>query len=772
MFEREDWMLFRSLDSLGQKAGVGRDRIAGVVVKELVDNALDVAGRATLTNTPLPAGGLFTIRDEGPGIPGDDAAIAHLFSIRRGLLSTKLLRLPTRGALGNGLRVVMGAVAASGGGISVATRGRRLTLAVASDGATTVREREDWAGAGTEVTVRLGPDLVRDAKAAEQALILGQNAIALASVEGATRYEGKSNPRWYSRHAFFELCQGWTGTLADLCVHLAVKPTAVRSLREAHLVTRSFDQETAARVLHVLCEHASKVTPKVLGASGPGFRIDGRPTFYAKKAGVYPHGLTQAEVPFVVEVWAARRPAGEEQSGIRWFSNRTPTAAQGRVGRGERGKAYLSGCGLNHYVDGMPKKDTPVFLFVSVTSPWIPITTDGKEPNFEPIQGEIAAAIRAAVRPLKRPTGGVTKSQHIEAVLDEAVARASDRGAHRYSLRQLYYAVRGLLEGRAEMPDYGYFSAIVAQVEASRKADLPGIYRDARGVLYHPHTGEQIPLGTLGVEAYKRRAYGFHKVLYVEKGGFLPLLLDAKWPERHDCAILTSQGFASRAARDVIDLLGDGDEPLQFFCVHDADGPGTLIYETLREATVARRARTVEIHNLGLDPWEAETMGLQPETFERKRGRVPVAEYVRRARLNGHAPPKGGTYSWEEWLQTRRFELNAMTSGSFLRWLDRKIAPFERQGAKLVPPRPVLDGAYEAAMRAEVRRRLVDDLVRAHGVDRRVEEILAEGAGLKPGIDRIVQVHLEDLPAESWEQAVASTARYDAGRYLPEGGTP
>lgn len=41
MFDREDWMLFRSIDSLGQKAGVGRDRIAAVVVKELVDNALD-----------------------------------------------------------------------------------------------------------------------------------------------------------------------------------------------------------------------------------------------------------------------------------------------------------------------------------------------------------------------------------------------------------------------------------------------------------------------------------------------------------------------------------------------------------------------------------------------------------------------------------------------------------------------------------------------------------------------------------------------------------
>ena len=62
-------------------------------------------------------------------------------------------------------------------------------------------------------------------------------------------------------------------------------------------------------------------------------------------------------------------------------------------------------------------------------------------------------------------------------------------------------------------------------------------------------------------------------------------MIGAKWPERHDCALLTSKGYASRAARDVLDLLGDTDEPLTFYCLHDADGPGTMIYQTLQEGT-------------------------------------------------------------------------------------------------------------------------------------------------------------------------------------------
>ena len=41
MFTREDWTLFRSLQTLGQKAGVPRNRLARLVFKELADNALD-----------------------------------------------------------------------------------------------------------------------------------------------------------------------------------------------------------------------------------------------------------------------------------------------------------------------------------------------------------------------------------------------------------------------------------------------------------------------------------------------------------------------------------------------------------------------------------------------------------------------------------------------------------------------------------------------------------------------------------------------------------
>jgi hypothetical protein len=96
-FERADWTSFRTVEGLQQKAGVSADRLIRLVLKELADNGLDIG--ASVNVGPLPSGGYF-IENDGDGIAGTPEEIARLFSIARPLVSTKLLRLPTRGALG------------------------------------------------------------------------------------------------------------------------------------------------------------------------------------------------------------------------------------------------------------------------------------------------------------------------------------------------------------------------------------------------------------------------------------------------------------------------------------------------------------------------------------------------------------------------------------------------------------------------------------------------------------------------------------------------
>ena len=140
MAEREDWALFRSVEGLQQKAGVPQGRLRRLVMKEVADNALDAGARMTWGFVP-DSEDLHFIEDNGPGLDGTPEEIASLFSIRRPMRSSKLLRLPQRGALGNGLRVVAGAVLASEGSLAVITRNRRIELCPKADGSTAVVER-------------------------------------------------------------------------------------------------------------------------------------------------------------------------------------------------------------------------------------------------------------------------------------------------------------------------------------------------------------------------------------------------------------------------------------------------------------------------------------------------------------------------------------------------------------------------------------------------------------------------------------------------------
>src|SRR5262245_54820539 len=114
-----------------------------------------------------------------------------------------------------------------------------------------------------------------------------------------------------------------------------------------------------------------------------------------------------------------------------------------------------------------------------------------------------------------------------------------------------------------------------------------------------------------------------------------------------------------------------------------------MIYQTLQEATKARGARKVTIINLGLEPDEAGEMGLEVEEVQEKDRRRPAAQYASK---------------WEEWFQTNRIEVNAMTTPQFIEWLDDKMADYD----KLVPPVDVIENELEEGLEASVRAHITE----------------------------------------------------------------
>lgn len=750
MFEREDWTLFRTLDGLGQKAGVPTSQLAAVVAKELADNALDACGLCRVdwcTRDGIGKG--FFVKDMGDGIPGDDEAVARLFSVRRPLSSSKLLRRPSRGALGNGLRVVAGAVLASGGSLFVGTRGRMLRLTPRESGDTTAEALGIFNKPGTVVEIYLGRSIPLD-----QPFRWAHQAIGMA--DGGPQYSGKTSPHWYDPDSFYELLQAsGVRTVRELVAEFdgctGAKAGKIAVDHKGRLA-RDLDRAETQRLHAILKASTGPVNPGRLGYVGP---MESMPSGYYRSKASLPIKSSRGPdtmLPIVIEAWA--EAVEPDSSQARVYVNRTPTIAPIDVWH-SKGNLNLSGCGLNHEFLGVGRRG--VNLCVNIETPFMPITSDGKAPNLAPLVNPIAHASLKAITRTKRHAqviskangteGRVTQKDAILGKLDEAIEKASGAGQYRFSVRQLYYAIRPhAIEAMGVEPKYSWFTSVITEYEAEH-GDIPGMYRDPRGVICHPHTGEEIPLGTLNVESYRRPGWTFNKILYCEKEGFFPILRDAKWPERHDCALMTSKGFSSRAARDVIDLLGKTDENLWFFALHDADAYGTMIYQALQEETGARPARNVHIINLGLEPAEGEAMGLQVEAVTRDNDKAaPVARYVEEP--------------WREWLQTKRIELNAMTTPQFLAWLDEKFAPY---AGKIVPPAEVLTTQLRADVRHHLEREITARVIREAGVDRQVGAALAERESLIAvelgALQGHVESELEAEPARLWDYPVNVRAR-------------
>jgi hypothetical protein len=509
-FERADWTSFRTVEGLQQKAGVATDKLIRLVLKELADNALDTGARVKVGQT---RSGYF-VEDDGRGIDGTPEEIARLFSIARPLVSTKQLRLPTRGALGNGLRVVAGSVLASDGSLVVITKGKRIALRPRRDGSTTVAGVKPSDQSGTRIEIGFGPAIPED----EDALDWAVRATQLARGE---TYQGRSSPWWYDGASFHELLEA-TGMVPvrELVASLdgctgARAGEIVTEAKLNRLACAGLSREQSDRLLTIAREYAKPVTPKRLGTIGPSLFGFGS---YAVSNGTRLFGAAEpfAQIPFVVEAWARR----QDEMYLLMYVNRTPVTGNMDATREKRDIDFF-GCGLHHNIATAPK-DQNFYIWLNVTTPYMPITSDGKEPNLEPFLGTISDAVAKAVRKAQRPnTKGLTQKDVVLDNLDDAIATVSGEEGYRFNSRQLFYVLRPIvMDATGAELKIGNFTKILTDHEAEN-GEIPLMYREPRGSITHPHRDETITLGTLMVEEYERPVWTFNKLqaaLHRERG--------------------------------------------------------------------------------------------------------------------------------------------------------------------------------------------------------------------------------------------------------------
>lgn len=737
-FIREDWKLFRNMETLCQKAGVPREKMDYLVFKEVTDNALDNDRKVYFGTTDNG----FWVENGGEAL--EPEILEDLFSINRPMKSSKLLRLPTRGALGNGLRVVVGAVLSTNGKLYVSTKGKKYELIPKEDGNTQITNIYDdyECTEGTIIEVCYGEGYTH--KRFQEAW--GEKAINMSDGKD---YKGKTSPYWYTSESFFELCNASVITVEKLATLFEGITKKVVKEYIAPLFGNRLSNELefyeTERLLQLLRENSKFVKAKRLGHIGIEYLDLGE---YAKGYGEFTvnsiKGKYHATIPYVVEAWV--KPEKSDDTNLEMYVNKTPITGEMYCWK-DKGKITFYGCGMTLKFNGIITDYT-----LNIITPYMPITSDGKEPNFgymvDGIERTVMKAVRKAKKYIKEQKDSLFSSEKEVIVynLDEAIAKTSGYGKFKFSQRQLFYAIRPyIISELGKEPDYNYFCRIITEYE-SQFGYIQGLYRDPRGTLYHPHLQQEIPLGTLAVEDYERPSWTFNKIIYIEKEGFFTMLKEAKFPERYDCALLSSKGYASRAVKDLFDLLGETDEEIQFFCIHDCDSAGTMIYETLVEETLARPGRRVQIYNLGLDPYEALDMGLEVEKVESKR-KKPVASYI-----SDH---------YKNWLQNNRVELNAMTSPQFLEWLEGKMEEYGH--IKVVPDKYTLVDELNKNVQTLIEENVKDKILRKYGYNDMVkEEIESLQNNVTVELNELrckVYSELEENQEQHWSKPIESLAK-------------
>ncbi len=465
-------------------------------------------------------------------------------------------------------------------------------------------------------------------------------------------------------------------------------------------------------------------------------------SYYASKSGVVELGAQapKAQIPFVIEAWADKiddkKGAASE---VIAFVNRTPITGSVRISPDGAGKPAIWDCGLRNALD-IPAKGT-WWVKINLTAPFVPVTTDGKEPNLELFADEIVGAVSLAIKRAQKAAPkatGVTAKEAVWSLLHNAVFKGTDGGRLTMGKRQVMYRIRQpVYDITGKELTTKNFDNILTQYE-NEHGEFGAVYRDNRGVLYTPGAYSDVPVGTVMSRGYERPLWTFGAILYIEKQALFKSLKAEKWPERYDCALITGKGFATRAVKDILDNLIEHHEPIRVFCIHDGNSAGTLIYETLQNATPARAARPIEIINLGLEPWEARAMGLPEEGFDEKAKRRPVAKYVK-------ARPDGAY--WEKWLQTKRYELDAMDTVEFIEWLTAKFD--EHRVRKVVPTVDVIEAEAEEMLAMSVRDTVRDRILREAGFEARAAAELA--AIQRPSLTlEGAEEWVAENPTENW----------------------
>ena len=332
------------------------------------------------------------------------------------------------------------------------------------------------------------------------------------------------------------------------------------------------------------------------------------------------------------------------------------------------------------------------FSFVfHIISPYLKFLDAGKtEIDISSFFNELLDKLNKVIAKENRAFSSENKKTNNRAVMREYVTEAfniaSNNGRYAITARQIWYKIREIAPIVETKNTYGEFTQKILSewIDANPEYEDKVNFSD-RGNFYVD--GIQMGLGTANVRSFINRLgkasntfdcyggisstmhiednfdleYKYDKVLYIEKTGFDAIFKAEKIGEKYNMMIVSGQGFSTRAAKTLLHEVHN--RGLKLYCLHDLDISGIFILNSFKNTNIKFKYE-IPIEDLGVTFEDVEKYGIEPEKVE-----IKEEESKKLSSL-----PYEYQHFFNAGTMYRRVELNAFTTEQMLEILDKKLS--------------------------------------------------------------------------------------------------
>lgn len=326
-----------------------------------------------------------------------------------------------------------------------------------------------------------------------------------------------------------------------------------------------------------------------------------------------------------------------------------------------------------------------------IISPYLRFLDAGKtEIDISSFFNELLEKLNKAIAKENRAFSSENKKPNNRAVMrnyvTDAFNLASNNGKYAVTARQIWYKLREIASIAESKNTYSDFTQniLTEWIDENPECEDKVNFSD-RGNFYVD--GSQIGLGTANVRSFINTLgsssntfdcyggisntmhieanfdleYKYDKVLYIEKTGFDAIFKAEKVGEKYNMIIVSGQGFSTRAAKTL--LYEVHRRGLKLYCLHDLDISGVFIFDSFKNVN-AKFKYEIPIEDLGVTFEDVERYGIEPERVDIKKedtNKLQSLPYKYQRFFDG-----GDKY--------KRVELNAFTTEQMLEILERKLS--------------------------------------------------------------------------------------------------